>query len=400
MKNFKEYLSESSQVKALKHLYHPEELIFLEGASGVTTAIEFIRQAKETLHKKNSSVRISRKWDGAPSTVFGHIDGKFFVGSKSVFNATPKINYTEEDIKQNHSESPGLAAKLRIALQYLSKVTPKNGLIYQGDFLFDDEIKTTKKVDGAPHHVFRPNTISYAVQTSTPTGKLIGSAKMGIVVHTYYDSLDSSAKFLPDLKGFKKSKDVFVVDAEVEMGDKILLSDTEYNKLSTNLADVEKINKKLSTTNFYSVVGGKLSETITTFNNKLIRENKKLDPSGVYTELLAYAKERGEKEVSKVKSDAAKQKKMAEMQLVINALNDNKENFKLAFKMYNDLVDIKSVLVDKFNQLKMFGTFIDDGKTFVPTNDEGFVMVGDGGVLKLVDRFEFSRINFTLVKTW
>ena len=36
--------------------------------------------------------------------------GKFFVGTKSVFNATPKINYTNADIKRNHGGA--LADKL------------------------------------------------------------------------------------------------------------------------------------------------------------------------------------------------------------------------------------------------------------------------------------------------
>ena len=44
------------------------------------------------------------KWDGAPAIICGinPENGKFFVGTKSVFNKTPKINYNISDIRKNH----------------------------------------------------------------------------------------------------------------------------------------------------------------------------------------------------------------------------------------------------------------------------------------------------------
>ena len=70
----------------------------------------------------------------SPAIIAGWLDGKFFVGSKSLFNKEPKINYTPEDVDRNHSG--GLAEKLKLALYYLQDVIPQ-GKIYQGDFLFD-----------------------------------------------------------------------------------------------------------------------------------------------------------------------------------------------------------------------------------------------------------------------
>ena len=48
------------------------------------------------------TANITVKWDGAPAIICGinPENGKFFVGTKSVFNVTPKINYTVRDIKQ------------------------------------------------------------------------------------------------------------------------------------------------------------------------------------------------------------------------------------------------------------------------------------------------------------
>ena len=53
-------------------------------------------------------------------------NGKFFVGTKSVMNKVPKINYTMEDIEMNHGQAPGLAVKLRHALNYLPSLGIKN----------------------------------------------------------------------------------------------------------------------------------------------------------------------------------------------------------------------------------------------------------------------------------
>ena len=69
------------------HLEHPEDTI-LTGDLSVLDAF---------LSPNDYSVKI----DGSPAIVWGTNpdNGKFFVGTKSVFNKkTPKVNYTVEDI--------------------------------------------------------------------------------------------------------------------------------------------------------------------------------------------------------------------------------------------------------------------------------------------------------------
>ena len=53
------------------------------------------------------------------------------------------------------------------------------------------------------------------------------------------------------------------------------------------------------------------------------------------------------------------------------------------------------------NQIKSIGTFIQRGNGFEVTNPEGYVAVDRlGNAVKLVDRLEFSRANFTNPKDW
>ena len=200
--------------KANTHLTHLEELVLTKGPEGYKMARAFLLELLKTLKgNTNSKIQTSVKWDGAPA-IFAGINpenGKFFVGTKSIFNKVPKINYTKEDILKNHGHAPGLVDKLTKALEYLPALNIKN--ILQGDFMFDDEMINTVDIDGEPHYKFKPNTIVYAVPVDSDLGQQIGQSKFGIVFHTTYDSLDSGASFGADVSGLRRAPGVWFDDA-------------------------------------------------------------------------------------------------------------------------------------------------------------------------------------------
>ena len=145
-----------------KHLEHLEDSIF-DGRRVAAAAI------KDTLLCRKVSV----KWDGAPAIVFGTNpeNGKFFVGTKSVFNKVKvKINYTNEDIDQNHTGN--VADILRLCLYHLPRL---NG-IFQADFI---------GVGGG--RSYTPNTITY--RFPTPIGRDIILAP-----HTSYTEISPNAE--------------------------------------------------------------------------------------------------------------------------------------------------------------------------------------------------------------
>ena len=142
MKSFNEYLNEDANV----HLTHLEDLV-LEGSKRVQEAIYFLEEMQSMLGGNASSkVNATVKWDGAPAIVCGinPENGKFFVGTKSVFNKTPKINYTPADIRKNHKG--GVVSKLQVALKYLPSLGMKG--IYQGDMMFGPGDTKTQSIDG------------------------------------------------------------------------------------------------------------------------------------------------------------------------------------------------------------------------------------------------------------
>ena len=116
-----------------KHLEHPEDLI-LTGETWVVDAM---------FGQANCSLKI----DGAPAIVWGTLDGKFFVGTKSVFNKKLiKIAYTQEDIDTFYSKHENVRLILSACLQYLPRVDG----IYQGDFIGFGGTDT-----------YKPNTLTY-----------------------------------------------------------------------------------------------------------------------------------------------------------------------------------------------------------------------------------------------
>ena len=168
------------------HLEHLEDDIINRGSKGGDNALNFLMTVRDMLAgSARSKVNITVKWDGAPAIICGinPENGKFFVGTKSVFNKTPKINYTNRDIDRNHGGV--VAQKLKVCLAYLSKLNIKG--ILQGDLLFTGDDKKNIAIDGEAMISFTPNTITYAMPKNSAVGKKIAAAKMGIVFHTQYN---------------------------------------------------------------------------------------------------------------------------------------------------------------------------------------------------------------------
>ena len=134
MKSFNAFtLSESKNL----HMEHLEDSIFNEGSKGAVNALKFAESVADMLAgNAASSFNVTVKWDGAPAVFCGinPENGKFFVGTKSVFNKTPKINYTNADIDANHGHSKGLSDTLKIALANLKDLNIKG--VLQGDVMF------------------------------------------------------------------------------------------------------------------------------------------------------------------------------------------------------------------------------------------------------------------------
>ena len=206
-------LFESKAGKNL-HLEHIEDEILNFGVPGGRGAINFMRSLRDMLAgESRSSVNMTVKWDGAPA-IFAGIDpsdGKFFVAKKSVFNVDPKLYKSDAEIDADLSGD--LNAKFKVALAEFSKLGIKG--VLQGDLMFTDDI-SKETIDGVSYYTFQPNTIVYAVPVDSSLGKIMNSAKIGVVWHTTYSGKtlqDMKASFGANINKLSKSSSVWMDDA-------------------------------------------------------------------------------------------------------------------------------------------------------------------------------------------
>ena len=143
MNTLLQFLSEAKNT----HLEHLEDDIINNGVVGGRNAINFLVALKDMLEGNTKRpMNVTVKWDGAPAIFAGTnpANGKFFVGTKSIFNKTPKINYTNADIDGN--DGGVLADKLKVALKYFGRLYIPG--IWQGDLLYTDDDLSEKDMGG------------------------------------------------------------------------------------------------------------------------------------------------------------------------------------------------------------------------------------------------------------
>ena len=142
----------------LKHIEHPEDSIL----TGDLSVLDWF----------TAESKISLKIDGSPSIVWGTNPetGKFFVGTKSVFNKIKKkINESVDDIIRNHPDKE-LQKILTICFHNL----PRTSKIYQGDF-----------IGFGGDDWYKPNTIGYLFPHKINHNIIVAP-------HTVYDVLGNT----------------------------------------------------------------------------------------------------------------------------------------------------------------------------------------------------------------
>ena len=223
------------------HLEHLEDNILNGGSQGGKEAVAFLRSLGDMLDQGGADTRVTVKWDGAPAVICGTNpeNGRFFVGTKSVFNKVgPKIIYSEDEVDGMYSGQ--LASKLKDAYKYLSTLSIPN--VIQGDLLFTDD-KYEANIGGDTCIAFQPNTIVYAVPKDSDIGQRIDNAKFGIVFHTAYSgrTLDTMSASFGNI-GVQGSTDVFVTSSDFKnaSGEANMTSaeKTTYTNLVNKLKDL------------------------------------------------------------------------------------------------------------------------------------------------------------------
>ena len=413
MRTFLELLTEDKGGKNL-HLEHLEDEILNYGVPGGRAAINFLQSLRDMLSgSSRSSTNMTVKWDGAPA-IFAGIDpedGKFFVAKKSVFNIDPKLYKTSAEIDADNL-SGALNEKFKVALTEFSKLGIKG--VLQGDLMFTDDL-SKETIEGISYYTFQPNTIVYAVPVDSPLGKIMNTAKVGVVWHTTYTGSalqDMKASFGADISKLSKPSSVWMDDATYkDVSGRATFTQKETDAVTKILSQTgrtfQKINSPLlkQFLNLQDSLTGVLSgASLKTYNNSKVRageiiKNPKQHASGY----VKWVENSIQKQIDKVKSDKGKEKYKNMQKEYVRDFKKHTNNLTQVITFQNLLVDAKMQIVKKLNSVKgLTDTFIRTDNGYKVTNPEGYVAIDrvSGGAVKLVDRMEFSFNNFTAIKAW
>ena len=404
------------------HLTHLEDLALFQGKTGAIKAINFLKNLAE-LAKSGSAKKfnVTIKWDGSPAIFCGTdpSDGKFFVGTKAVFNKGAKLNKSLEDIDSNHpdvvqkgetKDKSGLRQKLRTAFVELSKLGIDN--VLQGDLLFTKNDLKSISYKGDPYIAFKPNTLTYAVPSESNIAKELQQAELGIVFHTSYsgNSLEEmSASFKVDLSKLNKVSSVWYDDAYIKDFTGIVnLTTGEYQAVQTAIKDAESyigqsgnIFDWLEATEF----GKDFKQKVHANHNNMVRSGAiTQDPSAFFNNFAKDYESRIEKEISNLKTGRegpAGQRKLAGLEQWNKTYFANKSNIEAWYSAWLKLTSIKNTLYQKLKNIKAIDAFELKGDEYVVSDQEGFVAVDHvGDAVKIIDRLDFSGTRgFYLIKS-
>ena len=387
------------------HLEHLEDDIINRGAVGGENAVNFLKAVRNMLAGSGKGTNMTVKWDGAPAIICGvnPENGKFFVGTKSVFNKTPKINYTSRDIARNHSGV--VADKLRVCLANLSRLNIKG--ILQGDLLFTDDLKAIN-IDGEKMISFTPNTITYAVPVNSDIGKKIARAKMGIVFHTSYSgkTMDKLSASFGTVRG-SGNRNVFLASAGYKetavMFSKSELSrfDAQIRMAQGSLTKAKPVLDEMSKSSMSDQlsVGYRLK---TYFNYYIKNSNSGMEKVATMQRQFAdYYENTLQAEIDSRKTDKGKAPYIKAKADGLRWIRSNRSGLYFAIASHITLGNAKNTLLQKMSQIQSIGNFLRTSNGYRVTAPEGYVAVDKvAGAVKLVDRLEFSRQNFTMPKGW
>lgn len=377
---------------------HIEDLVFDFGKDGRWDIVDCLNDMQCILEGRSTTImELSVKWDGSPSIVCGMNHGRFFVGTKSIFNKVfPLINYTNEDIDRNH-ESSGLRKVLKLALKYFPELQFEG--IIQGDIIYSNtsDLKTMiETINDVDYLVFKPNTISYAIPIYSPLIEKIQNCQLGVIWHSAYNNLSGEVIELPVIES---TENVWCRDASITTPGN-LLNENETNLIEDLIEHTMKFYEECS-----SYVFGmyKTNKTIREYTKTYINECVRLGKFPNVESLYEYVSHKLNNKIQDAVRIETKENRSNEASWILKFFNENSKSIQGLFDAWSCIYEIKKCFIEKMETIDNNGisTFLEttDG-SLKKTSHEGYILTNQltNDTYKIVNRFEFSKANFANMK--
>lgn len=341
------------------HITHLEDLVFDYGINGLTNAYSLL------VNRYYYSWSI--KYDGAPSFFVGldPLDNRYFVSTKSIANKSPILYKNIEDIPNTP-----LGEKLKVVFEECKNIN-FNGMIYQGDVLWTDDI-----IYDGEFSIFHPNTLVYE-----SVGDL-RDYKLGVAFHTRYfgnnlNSLNYDNDFHEnDIKN--NNKNLFIAP---KIADFKLLCDDYHEEFSQLLTLIKKLND--------IVLDEELIPYMKTYMNYKIK-------NGInHKKFINYVEELLMLKIDSLKTERGKlpwKEKLKRFREIFI-----KDDYELLFLTLKFMANLKDKIIHDFAcNFSPFMTYLlNKNGVYEYANHEGYVTLLNGKYVKLVNRNQFSMANFS-----
>lgn len=404
--SFKRYLEEQKNT----HMEHAEDLVLNAGVQGARMAINYFQGVRDMLagHSKRP-MNLTVKWDGAPAIFAGvdPTDGKFFVAKKGIFNKNPKVYKTPAEVDADTSGD--LATKLKMALVHFKDLGIKG--VVQGDLLYTHDTIEHTEIDGEPYITFQPNTIVYAVPANSKLAKQILRSKIGVVWHTIYsgESFETMKATFGQAISTKLNDSVAVWHTDATFKDvsgAATFTDAETKALTAVLSKAGQLFSTIPASTLNGISDNdEFLMRVKTFNNSKVRAGEKITNTSAHvTGLMNFIHDYYQKEADKKKTEAGKKVQLDKQKEMLRYFTKHKkQDIVKVFDLMNLMVDCKDMVIKKLNMVQSLRTFLRTTDGFRTTSPEGYVAIDHiGNAVKLVDRLEFSKANFSpdIIKGW
>ncbi len=383
------------------HLEHAEDNVIF-GMDAIRETLDLLKLVNESYQgKKPENLVIQYKVDGSPNLVFGTNpeNGRFFVGTKSVFSKNPKICYHFEDVDKYYgfSSYDSLRKILKMALLHLPDLNVKG--VMSGDVMFIEDLLEPKVINDLHYVTFKPNIIRYAYDDR---GLKFGGVKIGLFIHTQYEGTtleNMSAKYVQNLNHLTPVSWVWFRDTNFHNW----FTPKEYDPYQFNEQWkycrylYENYRKALHIRQMDGLPEEFISY-IQMFVNDQIKAGNIIAHGNIVDELMEFIQRKMAFEASKLKTRYGQEKHMEKFQKLKDISDNRKMVLQFAFELMDEISYLKSFLLDKLPYtLRPFNLYFDNPNgTFIPCKPEGLVAMNleTGFSFKLVDRSTFSRRNF------
>jgi N-acyl-D-aspartate/D-glutamate deacylase len=258
---------------------------------------------------------------------------------------------------------------------------------------------------------FQPNTIVYAVPANSKLAKQILRSKIGVVWHTMYtgDSFETMKASFGQAISTKLSTPASVWHTDATFKDvsgAATFTDAETKALTAVLSRAGIIFNTIPAATLNDISeNDEFLMRVKTYNNSKVRAGEKITNTTAHvTGLMNFIHNYYQNEANKKKTDKGKQVQLDKQKEMLRYFtNHSKHDIVKVFDLMNLMVDCKDMVIRKLNMVQSLRTFLRTTDGFRTTSPEGYVAIDHiGNAVKLVDRLEFSKANFSpdIIKGW